>query len=81
MSNQNEVTEDAFGHAHRSSHLANQVPVNTLGGFRVKDIKSGVEFGIGTGLNDELRKEIWSHKSDYIGKIIKYKSQISLNNY
>lgn len=77
MSNQNEATEDALGHTKRSSHLENLVPAGTLGGFKVKDIKSGVEFrvGSGDGLNNELRLKVWNNPKDYIGKILKYKSQ------
>lgn len=79
MSNQNEAEKDAFGNTVRSSCLAGQVPADTLGGFKVKDLKTGVEFRIGTGkgLDNELRKEIWNNKKDYIGKILKYKSQKS----
>lgn len=79
MSNQNEPEEDAFGHTKRSSHSSGKVSAGTLGGFNVKDIKSGVEFKIGTGdgLNAELRNKIWDNKQDSIGKIVKYKSQKS----
>lgn len=77
MSNQNEAEEDVFGHTKRSSALSGQVPAGTLGGFKVKDLKSGVEFGVGSGFNDTIRAEVWKHKESYVGKIIKYKSQKS----
>lgn len=77
MHNNNEATKDVFGHTDRRSCQANLIPANTLGKFWVKDIYSGVEFGIGTGrgLTKELRKEIWMNQSKYVGKLIKYKSQ------
>jgi DNA ligase-1 len=77
MHNANEATTDAFGHTKRSSHTANQIPNGTLGGLSVRDTKSGIEFDIGTGLDDALRSTIWNNKAAYIGKIIKYKSQKS----
>ncbi len=79
MHNTNKATIDALGHSKRSSHLAGQIPAGTLGGFWVRDIKSGQEFGVGTGegLNDELRATVWSNQTAYIGKILKFKSQES----
>lgn len=77
MHNNNEATKDVFGHTDRRSCQANLIPADTLGKFWVKDVYSGVEFGIGTGkgLTKELRKEIWTNQSKYVGKLIKYKSQ------
>lgn len=77
MHNNNEATKDVFGHTDRRSCQENLVPADTLGKFWVKDVYSGAEFGIGTGrgLTKELRKEIWTNQSKYVGKLIKYKSQ------
>ena len=77
MHNNNEATKDVFGHTDRRSCQENLVPADTLGKFWVRDIYSGAEFGIGTGrgLTKELRKEIWTNKFNYVGKLIKYKSQ------
>lgn len=79
MHNTNEAVEDALGHSKRSSHLAGQVPAGTLGGFSVRDIKSGQEFNIGTGdgLNNTLRAAVWKNPELYLGQILKYKSQKS----
>lgn len=76
-SNQNTAITDALGHTKRSSHQENKVPMNTLGGFTVKDLNTNVIFNVGTGrgLTKELRKEIWNKKETYIGKILKYKFQ------
>jgi len=74
MHNANEAKKDAFGRTERSSCKANLIPTDTLGKLLVKDIKSGIEFEIGTGFNDELRKEIWDNQKKYIGKLAKYKS-------
>ena len=77
MENTNVKVDNALGHGERSSAKAGMVPKGTLGAFLVKDLKTGVEFSIGSGMNDELRATVWKHKNDYIGKIIKYKSQKS----
>lgn len=75
--NTNEATKDAFGHTERSSHKAGKVGKDTLGGFHVRDIHTGVEFnvGTGTGLTKDLRQEIWNNQSDYLGKIMMYEFQ------
>ena len=77
MHNENEKEKDELGMSKRSKALSGMVPANTLGKFQVKDVKTGIEFEIGTGLGltQELRKEIWTNKTDYIGKLIKYKFQ------
>ena len=49
------------------------IPQNTLGALIVKDIKTQVEFSIGTGFDESLRKELWDNKEDIIGKVVKYK--------
>ncbi len=77
QSNQNEAGEDAFGHTKRSHSQAGMVDVEALGRFLVRDVKSGVEFSVGTGrgLTAELRKELWRKRNSLVGKLIKYKSQ------
>lgn len=72
MSNQNVAEKDNFGRTKRSSCLDGMVPAETAGALRVRD-KNGLEFSIGSGLNDELRDEIWANKNSYIGKLVKYK--------
>ena len=63
----------------RSSKKADKQKADTLGEFFVKDVKTGLEFYIGTGqgLTKALRKEIWNNKDSYVGKLIKYKYQPS----
>jgi DNA ligase-1 len=75
MHNENEAVKDELGHTKRSSHQENQIPANTLGAFCVKEMKTGVEFKIGTGFDSDFANQVWSNQKDYIGKIIKYKAQ------
>ncbi len=75
MHNTNEATVDELGHTKRSSAKAGLVATAYLGTLKVRDIKSGVTFDIGTGFDDALRKEIWDNKDVYKNKIVKYKSQ------
>ncbi len=46
---------------------------NKLGSFLV-DYK-GVEVNVGSGLNDELREQIWKDKNNHIGRIIEVRYQ------
>lgn len=77
LNNENEATKDELGHTKRSSAKSGMVPAGTLGTFNVRDLYSGVEFDIGTGigLNDELRQLIWDNPAEYVGKTIKYQYQ------
>lgn len=73
--NANEQTRDELGRAKRSSAKAGKVPMGTLGALMVRDVKTKVEFEIGTGFSDELRAQIWANRNTYLNKIVKYKSQ------
>ena len=73
LSNTNEATRDELGKVKRSNAKAGMVPQDTLGALIVKDIKTGIEFSIGTGFDETLRKELWDNKDNIIGKVVKYK--------
>lgn len=73
MFNGNEATVNELGRTKRSSHKAGKIGKNTLGALVVRDLTSGVEFNVGTGMDDALRKEIWNDRSKYSNHIIKYK--------
>ena len=73
MHNDNDAEKDNFGRTKRSSANAGMVAVDTLGALLVRDIKTGLEFSIGTGFDDDKRKEIWTHKKQTLGKIAIYK--------
>lgn len=71
MHNANEAKINETGHTDRSSHKENLIPVNTLGALVVTAEPWG-EFRIGTGFNDEQRKEIWDNKNKYIGALVSF---------
>lgn len=73
MTNGNEATINELGYKERSSHKDNKIAAGMLGALSVRDIKTGVEFEIGTGFTDEQRKEFWSSKDTYMGQIVKYR--------
>lgn len=75
MQNDNVQERDEFGLAKRSSKKDGLIPANTLGALVVEDLKTGVRFGIGSGFDDELKKEIWLNRRQYKNKIVKYKYQ------
>lgn len=72
--NTNEKKVNELGYAKRSSAKAGKIAAGTLGNFLVRDIHSGIEFKVGSGLTDALRDTIWEDKDSYVGKVIKYKS-------
>ena len=73
--NANEARKDELGRTKRSSHKANQEPMGTLGALKVKDLKTGIEFKIGSGFDDALRAKIWKRRESLRKKIVKYKFQ------
>lgn len=75
MQNENIQERDEFGLSKRSSKKEGLVPANTLGALIVEDLTTGVKFGLGSGFDDELKREIWLNKSKYKNQIVKYKYQ------
>lgn len=73
MHNSNEATVDNLGQTTRSSHQGNLVPMNTMGALLVEDVNTGVEFSIGTGFDDALRKYVWEYRVEVVGAIVTYK--------
>lgn len=71
--NTNVAVKNKVGRSERSTSKKNMVPGNTLGKILVRDLKSKVEFGIGSGFDDTMRRLIWDNRSEWMGKIVKYK--------
>ena len=74
MENTNEKQTNELGRSKRSSHKAGLVGKGTLGALKVRDVHSGIEFNIGTGMNDGVRDHIWANRDSHEGRIVKYKS-------
>ena len=71
MHNANEATIDSLGYMERSTHKQNMVGRGDLGALIVRDLKTDVEFSIGTGFDDAERAKLWVLRP--IGRIVKYK--------
>lgn len=80
LQNNNAQEIDERGYAKRSSVQANMAPKGTLGALLVRDLKTGVEFSVGTGFDNAMRDSIWSHKESVVGQLIKYK-YFEVGNY
>jgi len=73
MENTNEAKTNALGRTERSTAKEGKVGKGTLGGFSVRDTKTGVQFEVGGGFTAEMRRDYWKIRKTLIGKIIKYK--------
>lgn len=73
MHNDNEATKNEHGYTERSSHKDNKRSAGDLGGLEVRDIKTGVEFCVGTGFSGDERARLWERRASILGKIITYK--------
>lgn len=71
--NDNEATRNALGRTERSTAQEGMVGAGVLGGLTVRDIHTGVEFGIGTGFNAPDREKLWPQRKRLVGLVIKYK--------
>jgi DNA ligase-1 len=72
MHNGNVLLVDNLGYADRQTLQANMVPMNTLGALEVRDIKTNVEFNVGTGFTFADRDEIWKNREKYKEAILTY---------
>lgn len=75
MKNNNVLETNELGYAKRSKLKENLIPAGTLGALKVRDIYSGVEFEIGTGMDDNMRKYVWENQSEFLGAIVTYQFQ------
>ena len=73
MFNGNEAQTNELGRTKRSSAKAGLLGKETLGAFRVRDVVSGVEFSVGTGLTAAERQRYWDGRGHLIGSLVKYK--------
>lgn len=73
LHNTNEAKTNELGYTERSSSKDGLVGTGVLGALLVKDVKTSMEFAIGSGYNDEQRKEIWDNKETWMGEIITYR--------
>lgn len=71
--NENEALTDDHGYTKRSSHQENKRAAGVLGALVVKDLKTGVEFRVGTGFDAVLRASLWVVGRGLIGQVITYK--------
>jgi DNA ligase-1 len=74
MHNENEATLNHLGHQVRSSHKANKQGLGTMGSLICRDIKTNVEFEIGTGFTQEDRAWWWL-RGYTCSDVVKYKFQ------
>lgn len=73
MHNDNEATTDERGYTKRSTHAAGKTASGTLGALVVRDLRTKVEFEVGTGFTAEQRRNLWNGRQYLNGKLIKYK--------
>lgn len=73
MFNGNEAQTNELGRTKRSTAAAGLSGKGSLGAFLVRDIKTNVEFAIGTGLTAAQRSDYWQSQNTLLGKLIKYK--------
>lgn len=77
MHNENEQEESELGYSKRSTKKAGMKPTGTLGAWIVTDVKTNIEFDVGTGFTEEQRIEYWKIRDGLAdgGCVIKYKFQ------
>jgi DNA ligase-1 len=73
--NMNPAKTNAMGHTERSSHKASKFGAGMLGALQVVDLQTGMDFDIGTGFGEALRKELWVQhaQGQLVDRIVSYK--------
>lgn len=71
--NTNEKKLNELGQSARSHKKAGMVGKSSLGNFIVRDMKTNVEFEVGSGFTQIDRETFWHARDELLGKIIKYK--------
>jgi DNA ligase-1 len=71
--NTNEATTSELGLTKRSHAKAGRVANGALGALQVRDVKTGVEFEIGSGFTEHQRVSFWLRQKALIGQLAKYK--------
>lgn len=78
MHNTNEATTNALGRTQRSSAKAGKVGKGTLGALKARVLNgkfAGVEFEVGTGFDDALRRKLWFCREHVNGLVFTFKYQ------
>jgi DNA ligase-1 len=75
MHNANEATTNELGQQERSSKKGGKVEMATLGSITCRDLKTNVEFEIGTGFTADQRRLLWLGRAKLKGRLVKYKYQ------
>jgi DNA ligase-1 len=78
MRNTNPVEYNVFGYAKRPGGFNDgygREPKGTLGSFVCVDCATRVQFGVGSGMDDRLRAEVWEAQELYIGRTLQYLHQ------
>lgn len=73
MHNENEAFTGELGQTKRSSAKAGLTGAGVLGALVVRDVKTGVEFNVGTGFKADERAALWADREKMVGKTITYK--------
>ena len=73
--NGNEAQKDNLGRTKRSSAKGGKVGKGRAGALRVRDLNTGVEFEVGTGMNDNDKAEWWEWHTQGrpTARVVKYK--------
>lgn len=71
MHNENPAYTNEVGRTQRSQSKEGMINADTLGAL-ICTCK-GIQFTIGSGLDDNTRKIIWANKERYLGKLVKFK--------
>lgn len=75
MHNKNPDAPSNLGYKVRHSYQSMMVAGEVIGALVVRDVKSGVEFKVGSGLGANQRAELWATRDTLVGRIITYKHQ------
>lgn len=74
LHNNNPAFTGELGQTKRSKAMVGLLGTGVLGAFKVRDIKTNIEFEVGTGFLRGQRMSYWEQRDLLVNRIIKYKS-------
>lgn len=75
LTNHNAAVVNKLGQLERGNKREFKSGADTLGALKVVDLKTGVEFSIGSGFSASDRTWFWVYRKMLTGRIVKYKFQ------
>jgi len=71
--NANEAWREPTGRLKRRATKDGREPMGTMGSLFVRDMKTNIEFNVGSGFDDSERKDVWENPHAFLNRVLTYR--------